>query len=196
MYLIVGLGNPGRKYENTRHNAGFMAIDALAEKFGISVKENKYKALIGSGAIEGQKVILCKPQTYMNLSGEAVGELAHFYKLDPDMDIIVMFDDISLDPGYIRIREKGSAGGHNGIKSLIQHLGTESFSRIKIGVGKKPDGWDLADYVLGQFSKEDLGEIDEALKDVIDSLVLMIKDETKEAMNRYNGKKKKDGTIS
>ena len=152
MFIIVGLGNPGKKYENTRHNAGFLAIDALADKYGIRVTEKKHKALCGTGVIEGNKVLLVKPETFMNLSGESVRAVMDFYKIDPEEDMLVIYDDISLAPGNIRIRKKGSAGGHNGIKSIIAHAGTQNFVRIKVGVGEKPSGWDLADYVLGHFS--------------------------------------------
>ena len=152
MYLIAGLGNPGKQYENTRHNAGFMALDALADQLGTSIEEKKHKALCGKGLIGGEKVILLKPQTFMNLSGESIRAAADFYKVDPD-HIIVIYDDISLEPGQLRIRKKGSAGGHNGIKSIIAHLGTQEFPRIKVGVGAKPDRMDLADYVLGHFPR-------------------------------------------
>lgn len=189
MFVIVGLGNPGKKYENTRHNVGFMAIDALAQKYGISVTEKKHKALCGSGVIEGVKVLLVKPQTYMNLSGESVGEVMNFYKLDPEEDLMVIFDDISLEPGNIRIRQKGSAGGHNGIKSLIAHTATQNFKRIKIGVGEKPAGWDLADYVLGHFSEEDNEKLRQVMPDVMQATVLMAQGETGKAMNDFNAKK-------
>lgn len=189
MFVIVGLGNPGKKYENTRHNAGFMAIDAIADKYGISVKEKKHKALCGMGVIEGQKVLLVKPQTYMNLSGESVGEILNFYKLDPQEDMLVIFDDISLAPGNMRIRKKGSAGGHNGIKSLIAHTGTQDFMRIKVGVGEKPSGWDLADYVLGHFTEEDNAKLKEIMPDVIQAAVLMMQGDVDKAMNDYNAKK-------
>ena len=155
MFLIVGLGNPGRKYEKTRHNIGFDTVDVIADRYGISIREKKYKALVGTGVIEGTKVLLAKPQTYMNLSGESVAEIVNFYKLDPESEMLVIFDDISLAPGNLRVRKKGSAGGHNGIKSIIAYLQTQNFMRIKIGVGEKPKGWDLADYVLGHFSKEE-----------------------------------------
>jgi len=189
MFVIVGLGNPGKKYENTRHNVGFMAIDALAEKYGISISEKKHKALCGSGVIEGMKVLLVKPQTYMNLSGESVAEVLNFYKLDPEEEMLVIYDDISLAPGNIRIRKKGSAGGHNGIKSLIAHAGTQGFMRIKIGVGEKPSGWDLADYVLGHFSEEDTVKLKEIMPDVIQAAVLMTQGDVQKAMNDYNAKK-------
>lgn len=151
MYIIAGLGNPGGKYEKTRHNCGFEVIDILAERYHIDVSERKFKALCGSGLIEGQKALLMKPQTFMNLSGEAVQQAVAFYKADPETELVVLYDDISLEPGTIRVRGKGSAGGHNGIKNIIRMLGTDKFLRIKIGTGEKPEGWDLADYVLGHF---------------------------------------------
>ena len=186
MYVIVGLGNPDKKYEHTRHNIGFDVIDALADKYNISVTDKKHKALCGSGVIEGMKVLLVKPQTYMNLSGESVAEVMNFYKLDPDEEMIVIFDDISLEPGRIRIRKKGSAGGHNGIKSIIAMTGTQGFSRIKVGVGEKPQGWDLADHVLGRFSSEDRAKVEEAIGHAMDAAVLMMHGETDKAMNIYN----------
>jgi PTH1 family peptidyl-tRNA hydrolase len=189
MFVIVGLGNPGKKYENTRHNAGFIMIDALADKYGISVKEKKHKALCGTGVIEGVKVLLVKPETYMNLSGESVGEIMNFYKLDPEEEMLVIYDDISLAPGNIRIRKKGSAGGHNGIKSLIAHLGTQNFMRIKVGVGEKPKDWDLADYVLGHFSEEDKKELKDVTGSVIQAAVLMMQGDADKAMNDFNAKK-------
>lgn len=189
MFVIVGLGNPGKKYENTRHNAGFIAIDALANKYGISITEKKHKALCGTGVMEGVKVLLVKPETYMNLSGESVGEIMNFYKLDPEEEMLVIYDDISLAPGNIRIRKKGSAGGHNGIKSLIAHLGTQGFMRIKVGVGEKPKDWDLADYVLGHFSEDDNAKIKEVIPDIIDAAVLMMQGEVDKAMNNFNAKK-------
>ncbi len=189
MFVIVGLGNPGKKYETTRHNAGFLAIDALAEKYGISVTEKKHKALCGSGYIEGIKVILVKPQTFMNLSGESVREVLDFYKLDPEEEMVVLYDDISLAPGNIRIRKKGSAGGHNGIKSIIAHAGTQNFMRIKIGVGEKPGGWDLADYVLGHFSEEDQTRLKEVIPDILTATALISQGEVDRAMNDFNAKK-------
>lgn len=189
MFVIVGLGNPGKKYENTRHNVGFIAIDALAEKYGISLNEKKHKAICGTGFIEGIKVLLVKPQTYMNLSGESVGDVVNFYKLDPEEEMLVIYDDISLAPGNIRIRRKGSAGGHNGIKSLIAHTGTQGFMRIKIGVGEKPSGWDLADYVLGHFSDDDQVKLKEIMPDVISATVLMAQGDIAKAMNDFNAKK-------
>lgn len=138
MFCIVGLGNPEKKYENTRHNIGFDVIDAIAEKYSIAVRERGFRALFGKGAIEGQRVILLKPQTYMNLSGESVREITDYFKIDPEEELIVISDDVSLEVGGIRIRKKGSAGGHNGLKNIIEHLGTEKFQRIRMGVGEKP----------------------------------------------------------
>lgn len=189
MYVIVGLGNPDKKYENTRHNIGFDVIDALSNKYNIPVKEKKFKALCGSGVIEGVKVLLVKPQTYMNLSGESIAEVLNFYKLDPETEMMVIYDDISLAPGNIRIRKKGSAGGHNGIKSIIAHAGTQVFPRIKVGVGEKPKGWDLADYVLGHFSDKEREYVNDAVKDAMDATIYMIQDDVDRAMNLYNAKK-------
>ena len=189
MFLIAGLGNPSEKYEKTRHNAGFDVIDALADKYNIEVKEKKSKGLCGSGYIEGQKVLLVKPQTFMNLSGDCVAPLVNYYKLDPAQDLIVVCDDINLEPGYIRIRKKGSAGGHNGIKDVIAKTGSDQFSRVKVGVGKKPEGWDLADFVTSRFSEEERARLEEGIRDGVDALVHMIRNETEEAMNLYNGKK-------
>ena len=192
MFLIVGLGNPTKQYEKTRHNIGFDVMDALADKYNISISENKHKALCGKGMIEGMKVVLAKPQTYMNLSGESVAELINYYKLDPESELIVIFDDISLEPGNIRIRKKGSAGGHNGIKSIISSVGTSNFMRIKVGVGEKPQGWDLADHVLGRFSGEDRARVEEAIRDAEDAAVLMIQGEADKAMNDFNAKKQEN----
>ena len=189
MFVIVGLGNPGKKYENTRHNAGFLAIDAVAEKYGIHISEKKHKALCGSGVIEGNKVILVKPETYMNLSGESVRSVMDFYKIDPEEDMLIIYDDISLAPGNIRIRKKGSAGGHNGIKSIIAHTGTQNFMRVKVGVGEKPSGWDLADYVLGHFSDEDNTKLKEIMPDIIQAVTLMVQGDVDKAMNDFNAKK-------
>ena len=188
MKVIVGLGNPGKKYENTRHNIGFAAIDYIAEKEGININTGKHKALVGSGYIDGVKVLLVKPQTFMNLSGESLRQIMDFYKLEPE-DFLVIFDDIDLDVGRIRIRRKGSAGGHNGIKSIISHLGSMEFPRIKIGVGAKPPGYDLADYVLGHFSKADQEILQERFEDVYDAVKLIVGDDITEAMNRHNKKK-------
>lgn len=188
MFLIVGLGNPGKQYENTRHNVGFDAIDVLVDEYRIPSSGKQHKAMYGKGVIEGQKVILAKPLTYMNLSGEAVRAMVDYYKIDPETELLVIFDDISLAPGNIRIRKKGSAGGHNGIKSIITHLGTQNFQRIKVGVGEKPKNWDLADYVLGTFSKDDRKLVDEALERTAKAAALIVQGEVDEAMNLYNKK--------
>lgn len=186
MFIIAGLGNPTREYEGTRHNVGFDVIDRLAARYNIDVDVKKHRALIGKGMIAGQKVILAKPQTYMNLSGESIRSILDYYKVDPETELIVIYDDISLEPGKIRIRKKGSAGGHNGIKNIIAQLGTQNFQRIKVGVGEKPKGWDLADYVLGHFSKEDRGLVDDALKRAAGAVELMIQGEVDQAMNQFN----------
>ncbi len=188
MKIIVGLGNPTKEYTGTRHNIGFAALDYIADKAGIRVNEKKFKALCGSGIIGGQKVLLVKPETYMNLSGEAVIEAVKYFKCDVS-DVLIIYDDINLEPGFIRIREKGSAGGHNGIKSIIKHLGTEEFSRIRIGVGEKPKDWDLADYVLGHFSKEENEIIRKTFDEVYDSVELFNQEKLQMAMNLYNKKK-------
>ena len=188
MYIIAGLGNPGRQYAHTRHNVGFDTIDILAEKYHISVDTAKHRALCGKGMIEGQRVILAKPLTYMNLSGESVRALADFYKIDPEEELIVVYDDISLEPGQLRIRGKGSAGGHNGVKSLIAHLGTQVFKRVKVGVGEKPQGYDLADYVLGHFAKDERQMVEDALVRAADAVVCMMTDGMDHAMNEYNRK--------
>lgn len=188
MIIIAGLGNPGKEYENTRHNAGFMTIDKLAESFGIDVSEKKHKALIGKGVIEGQKVILAKPQTFMNSSGESLRELTDYYKPDIATEVIVIYDDITLDVGSIRVRKHGSAGGHNGMKSIIAHLGTEEFARIRVGIGEKPPKMDLADWVLGHFSKEDKETLEKGLEDARDAALMLLNKETDEAMNKYNRK--------
>ena len=188
MHLIVGLGNPTKQYEGTRHNVGFETIDRIAAENQIRVEEKKHKALYGSGYIEGEKVILAKPQTFMNLSGESVRELSDYYKI-PAENIIVIYDDISLDVGQIRIRKKGSAGGHNGIKDIIAHLGTQEFKRVRVGVGEKPKDYDLAAYVLGHFTPEDRKKVEEAIAQAADAVELMVQDRTDEAMNLYNKKK-------
>ncbi|WP_434689788.1 aminoacyl-tRNA hydrolase [Hungatella sp. SB206] len=191
MYLIAGLGNPTREYEKTRHNVGFEAIDILADKAGTTVTEKKHKALYGKGYIGGQKVVLAKPQTYMNLSGESVREIADFYKIEPE-NIIILCDDINLSEGQLRIRLKGSAGGHNGLKNIISHLGTQEFPRIRIGVGEKPRGMDLADYVLGRFPKEQQAVMEEAYRDAAEAACMMIEDGADAAMNHYNRKNKEN----
>ena len=190
MVIIVGLGNPKKEYENTRHNVGFMAIDALADKYHINVMDCKHKALVGKGVIGSTKVVLVKPLTYMNLSGEAIRAVVDYYKVDAESELIVIYDDISLDVGQLRIRKKGSAGGHNGIKNIIANLKSDTFLRIKIGVGEKPKEYDLVDYVLGHFSKEELEVMRESLEKVDGAVSLMLEDKVDAAMNQYNKKSK------
>lgn len=187
MKLIVGLGNPTSQYEGTRHNVGFEVIDLMAEKYGIAVDTVKHKGMYGKGRIGGETVILLKPMTYMNLSGESVVQVAAYYKIAPE-DIIVIYDDINLDVGRLRIRGKGSAGGHNGIKNIIAHLKTEEFPRIRIGVGMKPPKMDLVDYVLSHFSKEDQEKMEEGYERACKAAELLVQDELEQAMNEFNGK--------
>ena len=190
MFIIAGLGNPTLQYEGTRHNAGFDVIDTLAGKYNISVDGRKNRALIGKGIIEGKKVILAKPQTYMNLSGESLGGLVDYYKVDEESEFLVVYDDISLDVGQLRIRKKGSAGGHNGMKNIISHLGTEVFPRIKVGVGEKPKKYDLADYVLSRFSKEERAIMEEGRQKAVEAVEMILRGEMEEAMNKFNRKVK------
>lgn len=192
MYLIAGLGNPTREYERTRHNVGFDVLDVLADKCNVAVEEKKFSGLYGRAIIAGEKVILLKPQTFMNLSGESVRAAADFYKIDPE-HIIVIYDDISLGVGQLRIRKKGSAGGHNGIKNIIAHLGTQEFLRIKVGVGDKPPRMDLADYVLSRFSKEDRGVMEDAFREAAQAVEAMISQGADAAMNQFNGHKAQGG---
>ncbi len=186
MKIIVGLGNPGKKYDDTRHNIGFAFIEAFAHKHGVKINKSECSALCGMARICGEQVVLAKPQTFMNLSGEAVKSLSAKYKAEPE-DIIVLFDDVSLDVGKLRIRQRGSAGGHNGIKSIIYRLGSEDFPRLKIGVGEKPfPQMDLADHVLGKFSSEDQKALINIIPHMCDALELMITGDFALAMNRYN----------
>ena len=185
MYIIVGLGNPGREYAGTRHNIGFDVITRLSDDYNIPLDFKKHKAVCGKGYIEGQKVILAQPQTYMNLSGESVRELIDYYKIEED-ELIIIYDDINLEPGKLRIRAKGSAGGHNGMKSIISHLGTDAFPRIRIGVGEKPKGYDLADYVLGRFKPEELPLMREAVGNAAKAAELIMQESVEAAMNRFN----------
>lgn len=185
MKIIVGLGNPTREYEGTRHNVGFSVIYQISDTYNIKVDTKKHKALIGKGIIEGEKVILAMPQTYMNLSGESVREILAYYKCDY-RDLIVIYDDISLDVGKLRLRAKGSAGGHNGIKNIISQLGTDVFDRIKVGVGEKPKNMELADYVLGRFTKDELPVIRESTDKACKAVVAIINGGIEKAMNIYN----------
>ena len=186
-WLLVGLGNPGNQYENTRHNVGFMVADQLGERYRLPIQKLKFKALTNVFTISGEKVLVMKPVTYMNLSGEAVGEAARFYKLPPER-VLVISDDVSLPVGKLRIRKGGSAGGHNGLKSIIQHLGTDQFPRIKVGVGQKPHpDYDMADWVLSKFAGEDLKTITEAIRKAADAVECLIQEGPDKAMNRFNG---------
>lgn len=192
MYIIAGLGNPSREYKNTRHNIGFDVIDVLADKHRIDVSTIKHKALVGKGMIGSEKVILVKPQTYMNLSGESLIDVCQYYKIDVESELIVVYDDIALDVGAIRVRENGSAGGHNGMKSIIQHLSTDKFMRIRMGVGEKPKGYDLADYVLGHFTQSERELMDKGAIDAVNAIETILSDGVSKAMNMYNKKKAKE----
>ena len=178
MYIIAGLGNPTSQYEGTRHNAGFDVIDVIAEKYNISVDVKKHRAYIGKG------------MTYMNLSGESIRGLVDYFKVDEAQELLIIYDDISLPPGQIRIRKKGSAGGHNGMKSIIQHLGTDVFMRIKVGVGEKPKKYDLADYVLSHFTKEEREEMKEGYEKSAEAAAMILRGDVEAAMNEYNRKVK------
>lgn len=189
MYIIAGLGNPDRKYAGTRHNIGFDVITYLSDKYDISLSKTGFKSKLGQGFIDGEKVLIMKPQTYMNLSGEAVGEAVNFYKADAASELIIVQDDIDLEPGNIRIRSKGSAGGHNGIKSVISHIGGNEFVRIKVGVGGKPEGWDLADHVLSGFDRDTEPLIRKVIEKAGEAIVTVMKEGAEAAMNKYNGMK-------
>lgn len=185
-HIVVGLGNVGAEYDKTRHNAGFIAIDALAEKYGARIDRVKFHALVAEATVSDKRVLLMKPTTYMNNSGIAVAEAASFYKIPPE-NVIVLHDEINFDVGVIRIRRKGSAGGHNGLKSIIAHLSSDAFPRVKIGVGKKPSSdCDLVDFVLGRFSKEDMDSLVLKTSDIISSAELMLDGKIEEAMNKYS----------
>jgi len=185
-WIVVGLGNPGDKYENTRHNAGFLVMDELARRGNFSIQKVKHKALTNTAVIGGQGVLVMKPTTYMNLSGEAVGDAARFYKIPAD-HVLVISDDTDLPVGKLRIRKNGSAGGHNGLKSIIQHLGTDQFPRLKVGVGGKPHpDYDMADWVLGKLQGEDKKTMDAAVKRAADAIECLLKDGADKAMNKFN----------
>ncbi|MCR4567639.1 MAG: aminoacyl-tRNA hydrolase [Pseudobutyrivibrio sp.] len=189
MFLIVGLGNPERKYDGTRHNVGFEAIDAISEKYGIDVKHKEHKGLVGKGIINGQKVMLVKPQTYMNLSGECVFELTEYYGVDPTTELIIISDDVSLSTGNIRVRKQGSAGGHNGLKSIIGLLDTKNFPRIRVGVGECQKG-DMIAHVLGRYDDEDRKRVDDSFEKVVGAVELFLEGNLDSAMNKYNVKEK------
>ena len=189
MILIAGLGNPTARYKGTRHNMGFEVIDRLARDAGIAVETKKFKALCGTGAIAGHKVILVKPQTFMNLSGESLRQVMDFYRIAPE-EMIVICDDINLPPGQLRIRKNGSAGGHNGLKNIILHCGSQDFPRVRVGVGEKPQEMDLADYVLSHISDADKKAVEEGLDDAAAAVKLMLAENIEAAMNLYNRKKR------
>lgn len=191
MHIIAGLGNPDKKYNNTRHNTGYEVIDALAKELSISVTSSEHRALVGKAFYEGERLILAKPLTYMNLSGESIRPMCDYYDTDPTEDLLVIYDDVSMPLGQLRIRKKGSAGGHNGIKSIIQHLGSDSFWRIKIGVGAPEGEKDMVAHVLGHFSKDEEKLLEEAIKKACEAAKLIITGKTQEAMNLYNKKKEK-----
>lgn len=185
LFIIIGLGNPGLKYKNTKHNVGFDVIDLLGDKYDIKTSRLKFKAYSGEGRIEGHKVVLVKPQTFMNLSGESVKALVDWYKADITK-VILVFDDVDIPIGKIRIRPGGSSGTHNGMKSVIYHLQRENFPRIRIGIGSPPEGWDIADYVLGKFSKEERSIIDKSIMKAVEAADAIIKSDINSAMNTYN----------
>ncbi len=189
MYVIVGLGNPEKKYFDTRHNVGFAVIDALSDKYGIGLDETKFKAAYGKGRIGNERVILVKPLTYMNLSGEAVAPICNYFKIDSATNLIVISDDVELDVGNIRVRPKGSAGGHNGLKNIIAQLGHSDFTRVRVGVGKKPKQWDMVDWVLGHFEGEDAAGIKESIESAASAVCEVMENGVDSAMNKYNGKK-------
>ncbi len=186
MYMIAGLGNPGKQYDSTRHNIGFISLDYLASYFSVKMNKLKFKAVFGEGTIAGEKVLFVKPQTFMNLSGESLREIVRFYKI-PQENMIVVYDDVSLPVGKIRIRPKGSDGGHNGIKSIIYQLATDIFPRVKMGVGAPPEHWDMADWVLGKFTDEDVSVLARSVEKLPDIVEEIIKNGTAGAMNRFNG---------
>ena len=188
-FVIAGLGNPGPKYEETKHNVGFHVVDRLGEKYNIRIDKFKHKAFVGDGMIEGKRVLLVKPQTFMNLSGESIREIVNFYKI-PQEHFVVIYDDISLEPGIVRIREKGSHGGHNGIKNMIAQMGTDEFWRMKVGIGAKPNGWDLADYVLARFDGDALPLMEQGLDKSVKAVELILSHGFVDAMNQINQKPK------
>ena len=187
MYLIVGLGNPESDYSKTRHNMGFNVINKLSEKYGIEVNKSKFKGLVGNGIIEGEKVVLLKPQTFMNLSGESVIEAMNFYKI-PKENLIIIYDDVDIEPGNIRIRKNGSAGSHNGMKSVIEHIKTEDFVRIRVGIGKPKEHIDMINHVIGHIPEDELNTLDEGASAAKESVVEMLKNSIDSAMNKFNKK--------
>ncbi len=189
MFVIVGLGNPEKKYFGTRHNVGFEVIDKISDEYNIGLTETKFKAVYGKGRIGNERVILVKPLTYMNLSGEAVMPICNYFKIDSKENLIVISDDVELDVGKLRVRPKGSAGGHNGLKNIIAQLGHDEFSRVRVGVGKKPREWDMVDWVLGHFEGEDAAAIQDGIKNAMGAVVEIMENGVDSAMNKFNGKK-------
>ena len=189
MFVIVGLGNPEKKYFGTRHNVGFDTIDHLSDKYNIALTETKFKAAYGKGRIGNERVIMVKPLTYMNLSGEAVAPICNYFKVDTRNDLIVISDDVELDVGKIRVRPKGSSGGHNGLKNIIAQLGHDEFSRVRVGVGKKPKDWDMVDWVLGHFEGDDAPAIKQGIENAVGAVEEIIENGPDSAMNKFNGKK-------
>jgi PTH1 family peptidyl-tRNA hydrolase len=187
--VIAGLGNPGRKHENTRHNAGFLAVDLLSGKYGIRVDRLKHRALTGDGTINGKRVLLVKPQTFMNLSGESIRDIVQWYKV-PTENLIVIYDDVDLPAGTLRVRAKGSSGTHNGMKSVIYQLQSDDFPRIRIGIGKAPEGWELADYVLGRFGSDEAAAAAKCIERAAEAAAFMVSEGVEAAMNRFNGDQK------
>jgi len=186
VYIIAGLGNPGLRYANTRHNVGFIVLDMLADKLGIKVTKAKHKALIGEGTLAGEKIVLAKPQTYMNLSGESILELKNWYKVE-DSRIIIIYDDIDLDIGVLRIRPSGSAGTHNGMRSIIGQLKSQDFPRVRLGIGRPPQGWDLKDYVLSTFRDDEMSKLKDACQRAVEGVELIVTKGVNYAMSRCNG---------
>ena len=186
MFIIAGLGNPTSKYEHSRHNVGFDTIDILAEKYGIKMGKSLFRAMVGKGMIDGEKVLLVKPLTYMNLSGTAIRPIVRFYKVDPSKQLVVIYDDADLDVGRIRVRAKGSAGSHNGMKNIVEQLGTTEFPRVRVGIGKRPEHMDMVDYVLSRFPEEDRASIRTAMEKAAEAAVTILKEGCDRAMNLFN----------
>lgn len=187
MFLIAGLGNPTEKYDKTRHNAGFETVDILASRLGIKMKKTVFNALAGKGMIGAEKVLLVKPLTFMNLSGNAIAAVCRFYKLDPAKDLVVIYDDTDLDEGRLRLRKKGSAGSHNGMKNIVERLGTEEFARIRVGIGKRPEQMDMVDFVLGRYDRETRKIMEEAFGRAADAAEDIVRNGMDHAMNHFNG---------
>ena len=193
MFLIAGLGNPGRKYAGTKHNVGFDVIDRLVDRYAIPSSGISMKGMYGRGVIAGQKVILLKPMTYMNASGEAISAFAHYYKVDVPTELIVIYDDVDLAPGQLRVRKRGSAGSHRGMKSVVGQLGTEEFVRVRVGIGARPEQWDLVDHVLSPFTKEQRKDVDAACEQAADAVELILAGQIEAAMEKFNRRPKTDG---